>query len=374
MKVVKESQEYVAETRTGKEKWWKCMVLADGTDWYTQTSYWQVNKKGEKSVVQSSDPYKVEPKNVGRSNETTAEEQALLEWERAITKQTDKGYHLPGEEPDILPLPMLAKKYEKRMDKVEFPVYVQPKLNGQRMLFDGDRGWSRGGKEIIPEVIQHLRCDTEGLILDGELILPDNQLLQETMKAVKKFRPELSPQLLYVVYDVVEEGMNFGDRHTKLSDWWSQHVEGRTDLNIIHVMTHVCTSHKEISERHTQYTQDGYEGTMVRDPSGEGYRIGHRSNQLLKVKDFVDSEFKIVDVVEGGGRFKGAAIFVCETEDGNQFNCTPEGSMDHRRSLYENRDSHINKYLTIRYQELSNDGIPLFPVGVGVRETKEGGY
>lgn len=371
MNITKSSNDYVAKTRTGKEKWWNCHVLTDGENWYTQTSYWQVNKKGEKSVVQWSEPYKVEPKNVGRANATTAEEQALLEWERAITKQTDKGYHLLGEEPDILPLPMLAKKYEDRKDRLTFPVYTQPKLNGQRMLFDGKKAWSRGGKEIIPEVVQHLQCDTNGMILDGELILPGNQLLQETMKAVKKYRPGVSETLLYVVYDIVDESLNFGDRHQKLKDWWEEYSEGRRDLPIIHVRTNYVLSHESIREMHKTYVTEGYEGTMVRDPNGEGYRIGYRSNQLLKYKDFVDSEFRIVDVIDGSGKFEGAAIFVCETEDGVQFNCAPEGTMEHRRSLYEGRDNHIQKYLTIRYQELSNDGVPLFPVGVEVREKED---
>jgi hypothetical protein len=31
----------------------------------------------------------------------------------------------------------------------------------------------------------------------------------------------------------------------------------------------------------------------------------------------------------------------------------------------------VGKYLTVRYQELSKDGIPIFPVGVSIREWGE---
>lgn len=355
----------VSKTRTGNEKFWQAHVGEIGGKWFTNTTFWQVNKKGKKSIVQSSDPYEATPKNVGKANETSAKDQAISEFDSMVKKQRDKGYTEPGTVSKVRPLPMLAHKFKERGSKMQWPVYVQPKYNGMRMLFDGKTGWSRGGKDIIPECIAHIKSENmAGMILDGELILPGNVLLQETMSATKKYRKGISDQLQYIVYDIVDPTLPFSVRYNRLK------MAIANSKGIILAPTHKCEDVGEVMAYHKQFTAQGYEGTIVRDDSG-GYEIGQRSNQLQKFKDFQDAEFKIVNVIEGDGRFKGAAVFVCENKDGNQFKCTPEGTMDHRRGLYDSRKTLIGQWLTIRFQELSADSIPLFPVGIDIRETGE---
>lgn len=343
----------------------------------TQSSYWQTNINGSRSTVQFSDPYCVYPKNVGRSNETTAEQQAYLEIERDFKKQKDKGYAEIGQESEVLPLPMLAHKFSDRGHKVTWPAYVQPKLNGQRMLFDGEKGWSRGGKLIIPECIAHIREELgplpEGMILDGELILPGNPLLQKTMTAIKKFRPELSPTLVYWVYDIVDPTRTFSERFDPMTEFLVCEKDLPPHIKVTPTIT--VDSPSEVLLYHSQFVEQGFEGSMVRFDS-EGYDIGHRNNQLLKVKDFVDAEFEVLDIVEGGGRFKGAAIFVCRATETETFTCVMEGDMESRKDSYNRRKEILSttKFLTVRHQELSKDGVPLFPVGVALRETKDGGF
>jgi len=368
-KIIHSSPELVSTTRTGSQKFWQGHVGNDGRKWYTQTSYWQVNKAGKKSLVQFSDPYEATGKNIGRANETIPSEQANFEFRSMVQKQRDKGYTEIGVKSEVLPLPMLAEKFKDRGHKITWPAYVQRKYNGQRMLFDGWVGWSRGGKYIIPEVIQHLKNGTTlNYILDGELILPNNLLLQETMKASKKYTKGLSDQLLYIVYDIVIPNEPFSKRLEilkKLMPTMPANVK-LAETYLVHDVSEVATYQK-------QFTAAGYEGTMIRDDSG-GYEIGHRSNQLQKLKDFVDAEFKIVGVKEGSGRFAGAAIFSCDNGHGQLFDCVPEGTMEYKRELFNTRDSLIGKYLTIRYQELSRDSIPIFPVGVSIRDTMEDGF
>ena len=362
-------------TRTGKAKFWQGHVVCDVTgQWHTQTSYWQTNNDGSSSAVQFSDPYCVYPKNVGRSNETFAEQQALLEIERDFKKQKDKGYAEVGQESDILPLPMLAHKFSDRGHKVTWPAFVQPKLNGQRMLFDGEQGWSRGGKLIIPECIAHIKEEigelSPGVILDGELILPGNPLLQKTMTAIKKFRPELSPTLLYWVYDIVDPTRPFSERFEILRS-----LVPLGESHVTLTPTAEVENPSDVLFHHRQFVDSGYEGSMVRFDLG-GYDIGHRNNQLQKVKNFVDGEFEVLSIIEGEGRFKGAAIFECRATETQTFTVCPEGDMDYRRDLYNRREEILSttKYLTVRYQELSKDDVPIFPVGVSLRETQTEGF
>ena len=63
-------------------------------------------------------------KNIGRSNETAPDEQAILEAQAKWTKQTDKGYVERIEDVHKITLytPMLAQKFEDRLSELEFPL------------------------------------------------------------------------------------------------------------------------------------------------------------------------------------------------------------------------------------------------------------
>ena len=365
MKIIKSSDWLISENKAGGEKFWRLHIVKDGSDYYTQTEWYQITKLGRATKVQTSEPYFAAPTNEGRANARNSEQQAEFEFDAVIKKQKDKGFRAKGEKKNTRPMPMLAHKFSDHKGKMEFPVYVQPKLNGMRMLFDGENGWSRGNKEVIPEVIQHLKFDTGGFILDGELMLPNNLLLQESMKAIKKYRPELSPQLLYHVYDIVDDDLPYIKRHQLIMD-----ICHNAPKNVKIVKTVRADDESQVMHLHKLFVQDGFEGTMVRDPA-EVYEIGKRSYSLLKLKDFTDAEYRIVDVVDGDGSDVGLAIFELETDSGARFNCRPEGSQENRAELFKNRRSLLGKYLTVRYFELSKDGIPIFPVGVSIREWGE---
>ena len=365
MKIIKSSEWLISENKAGGEKFWRLHIVKDGSDYYTQTEWYQISKTGRETKKQMSEPYFAEPTNVGRSNERNSQEQAEFEFDAVIKKQKDRGFRAKGERKNVRPMPMLAHKFVDHKSKVSFPAYIQPKLNGMRMLFDGENGWSRGNKEVIPEVIQHLKFDTGGYILDGELMLPNNVLLQESMKAIKKYRPELSSQLLYHVYDIVDDSISFSDRYQIITD-----LIQKAPKNVKIVKTVRAHDESQVAHLHQLFVKDGYEGTMIRD-SEMKYEVGKRSYSLLKLKDFVDAEYRIVNVVDGDGSDVGLAIFELETDSGERFNCRPEGSQENRADLFKNRRELVGKYLTVRYQELSKDGIPIFPVGVSIREWGE---
>lgn len=368
--IMKSSDVIEAKSKTGVKSWRGYVVRSPMGDYYLTSSWFNENAKtGKRSVEQFATPYPVSQKNVGRANQTDVITQAYLEFESMVKKELDKRN-------SVRPLPMLAQKFSERAEYIQFPAAVQPKLNGMRMLFDGETGWSRGGKDIIAECIAHLTPNVQevlsavnGLILDGELILPGNVLLQETMKAAKKYRAGVSDKLTYCVYDIVDTTgtVPFSVR----SDALKQIVKDINNPQIIFVETRIVNSVEEVKAAHKDFTAQKYEGTMIRNLDST-YDVNQRSNGLQKYKNFVDDEFTIVDVIEGDGSFKGCAIFVCETHNGqHRFNCTPEGTTKARKELYNNREALIDKKLTIRYQELSEDLVPLFPVGVTVREDGE---
>ena len=124
----------------------------------------------------------------------------------------------------------------------------------------------------------------------------------------------------------------------------------------------------ELEETHKTYVEEGYEGLIIRSQDGK-YEPDHRSSSLLKLKSFKDDEFEIVDFKEGKGNDKNTVIFTCKTnEDSKFFEVRPRGTREERRKMFENGKSYIGKSLTVKYFELTDDGIPRFPVGIAVRD------
>ena len=361
--ILKSSEPIEAKSKTGAKTWVGHIVRSPIGDYYLTSSWYNVNTKtGKQSVTQWATPYKVEPKNVGRSNETTADVQAVLEFDSMVKKELDK-------RASERPLPMLAQSYSKRKSKIVFPAYVQPKYDGMRMLYDGKVAWSRGSKEILSDVIQHLHFDTHGHIIDGELILPHNPKVNEVMKAAKKYRRGISDQLVYRVYDIVDTSGNlsFDDRLNLLSDL----VNRCRNKNIILSDTQRVDNEDEINIWHSYFTEQGFEGTMIRNIAGK-YSVNARSDDLQKHKDFIDAEFEIVDVIpSGGGTAAEVGKFVCKTVSGELFESTATGTYEERREYLVNKSNYIGKFAKVKYRELS--GANSVPFHSNVLEIREEG-
>jgi DNA ligase-1 len=348
-----------ANTKRGLKKYWQGHVVQIQDEYYTKTTYWQDKQDGTPSEVQESAPYRIEAANVGRSNEMSSKDRAIFSINSDYNKQRDKGYHLPGESPGKLVLPMLAYEYSKRKHSLGNSLCVQPKLDGCRALQKDGVFWSRQGKLFNPDITKHLAIDTNGIILDGELMLPKPYTFQDTSSAVKKLT-KLSMELRYNVFDIVDTNLTFRERFDKLTSLVGSNPK------VVIVPTYPVNSEEDIMKYHKKFCANGYEGTIIRDYDSK-YTPGMRSQYLLKHKDFMDAEYKIIDVIYGFGKEAECAIFVCVTPGGSTFECRPLGSIEHRQEILMNKKSYIGKNLKVKFQNLTDDGIPRFPVGISVR-------
>lgn len=351
----------------GRTNFWQAEIL-HGQDghYYLMTSWYSTLASGTTTELQRSVPVRIQGVNIGRSNETTPEQQARLQLASTMQGQLDQGYHEEGQEATIRILPMLAHGWTP--DKTSYPLYVQPKFDGCRALFDGKEMWSRGGKPFIPEVVRHLTCFyTEGLILDGELMLPhEDYTFQQTMSAIKRHRPE-SEYLGYYVYDCFlpdAPAADFEARFAMLRDLVERHAPGSVQI----AQTEQVDDRAELDRWHEYFTgQLGYEGSILRTPGGH-YAVNARSGDLRKRKDFQDAEYEIINVGEGVGKFEGVIMFTCRTPQGKVFQCNYAGSLEDRRAMYQQREKYRSHLLTVRFQNLTDDGIPRFPVGYSLRD------
>ena len=174
-------------------------------------------------------------------------------------------------------------------------------------------------------------------------MLPYPYSFQESIRAIKKYRESITPQLIYYVYYCYipnNPSASFKERWELLNFLFADQKLQNVQL----VGTKLVNSAEEFISEHTDNVESGFEGSMLRAIKAT-YAVGHRSKSLLKYKNREDEEFLIVGVTEGEANFKGCAIFVCETVNGRPFNVVPKGSIDYLKELYKDKDSYIGKYL-----------------------------
>ena len=117
-----------------------------------------------------------------------------------------------------------------------------------------------------------------------------------------------------------------------------------------------------------KYTKEGYEGVIIRNKQGK-YAENARSNHLQKLKKFKDEEFEIVNyTTPTQGKEVGCVVWICKTKEGKTFSVRPSGNYEERKKQYNNGKKYIGKMLTVKYQELTNDHVPRFPVGLAIRD------
>ena len=350
---------------------WKIWTAGDAI----HTTYGKVDGKLQTSVK------RVCGKNIGKRNETTGNQQADADATSIWKKKKDKGYFLSTQEAkaNLVFLPMLAHTLKDK-GKLKFPLCVQPKLDGLRCLakWEGDRIklFSRGGKEyVIPHLAQSLQyIINPGQVLDGELYI-HGLPRQDISALVKKHRDQeyketgySSKDLQYWIYD------NF--YLDKLDESFETRFKALRQLNVDHkktriVLTAEINNIEAMNSLHSTFTKHkGFEGTILRLSPG-GYELAHRSRNLLKYKDFQDAEFKIIGFTQGVGKFVGAVVWVCETSDCKPFNVVPKGTFKQKQEFYTNGAKYLGKQLTVKFQGLSNDGIPEFPVGLDFRLARD---
>lgn len=362
------------KTKTGATQTWSVEVEGDKY----RTSSGQLDGK-----IQVSEWTICYPKNVGKANASTAEEQAITEAIALRKKKLEGGYF-----EDVADIgnkkffePMLAEKWEDRKGEISYPLYSQPKLDGVRCIVNKDGMWTRAGKQIVsaPHIFVSLKpyFDREPhLVFDGELYNHEfHDDFNKIISLVKKTKPtsadlkESAEKIQYWIYDMPSTPDIFqrriGDALTLL---W------KTDINFPDcckiVKTDVVVNEEALNKMYGIYLDKGFEGQMLRTNSRYENK---RSKTLLKHKTFVDEEFVILDIVEGEGNRTSAAGHMVFEREGKRFKSNIKGTWEYLVDILQNRDSLLGKKATCKYFNLTPDGIPRFPYVINVdRESYEG--
>jgi len=167
----------------------------------------------------------------------------------------------------------------------------------------------------------------------------------------------------YVVFDCfsVNDSVNFSTR----IDFLNRCCNGLKFTKV--VKTEIVKNELDITRMHIKYTLQNFEGIMIRNFEGK-YSINSRSKNLQKLKTFITEEFEIIGANTGINTEDGCVIWVVKTKKDQVFNVRPIGSFEERKVLYKTINKYIGKFLTVKFQEYTTDGIPRFPVGLSVRD------
>jgi len=344
----------------------------------------------------------------GKVNRTVTE-QANLEYNSHKKKYLDKGYKLVTPEvkfDDINALyeflgdnktnqegilkPMLAKQADKIASSVfNNDFYGSRKVNGTRCLIywkDHEiKTASRGSisydltlYHIIrhPKLIDFFKKHPE-VILDGEIYKhgwPLNRIsgMCRSQSTVDETKP-----LEFYWYDIVDLEKPFSERWELMQEYASElellefdpireWKEGELKIQLLPQKQ--MTGWSTLMKYHNEYVKEGWEGLVIRKASGK-YGPGKRTNDMIKIKIYKDSEYEIVGLSEG--LRDEDMCFVMKTSNGQEFKAKPMGDREQKQWYRDHLDELIGKMATIKYFEMSGkegSEIPQQPIFVAIRE------
>ncbi|WP_103559033.1 DNA ligase [Campylobacter concisus] len=244
------------------------------------------------------------------------------------------------------------------------------KLDGVRAYWDGENLLSRQGKKLNAPL--SFTKNFPKFALDGELYAKELKFEEIQASVMDKLPDEKAwSRLKFHIFDVPEAS---GGLLTRL-EILAKFLKNEPKQNLIII--------KQIKMRDNAhflaYAEDiiakGGEGVVVREPNAPYER--KRSKNALKFKKFKDAECEVIAVNKGSGKYANLA---------GSLTCKALGSKDDKEKAGEPKEGTIFKIgsglsdenrqeppkigsiITYKFQNLTTNGKPRFPIFLRVRE------
>lgn len=313
------------------------------------------------------------PKNVGKKNETTGEQQAAAEVESRYKKQKKTGYSEDVNDIDKPQYvePMLAKLYRDYHDEIDLSKgewLLQIKYNGMRCVATKDGLFTRKGERYlsVPHIEEALKPFFEihpEAVLDGELFNHGlRQSLNEISKLVRKTVHITDADLRrsrelvhYYIYDGYGFGLDKEHPYHERKQWIDSHVVGKY-AHVAKVDDFHLQGKTDLDRHYQSLVDEGHEGAILRH-RGMKYE-NKRSKNLLKVKPEDDDEGEIVDIMEGEGNWSGTGKVLKMRWKGKEFNATFKGTREEAIQFLKDKNKWVGRTVTFLYIGLTGLGTP----------------
>ena len=326
------------------------------------------------------------PKNVGKKNETTADQQAASEIAARYKKQRKLSYFDEIGEIDQSRFvePMLAKLYRDYRDEIDLSKgdwVLQCKFNGMRCVATKDGLFTRKGERYVscPHIEEALKPFFEKnpeAVLDGELFNHNlRQQLNEISKLVRRtvnvtqHDLERSKELVrYYIYDGYGFGLDKERPYHERKRWIDGNVVGKY-AHVAQVEDFSLGSQHDLDRHYNGLVDDGHEGAILRH---RGMKYEHkRSKNLLKVKPEDDDEAEIVDIIEGEGNWSGTGKVIKLSWKSKEFDATFKGTREEAVQFLKDKKKWVGKTVTFLYNGLTGLGTPNY-ARVDIRNCTKG--
>ena len=327
-------------------------------------------KWGRMNGKQQHNQYVIDEGKQGR----TPTEQAHFVAKSHINKKKKDGYHDENSE-SCAPLPMLAKNMPAEMK--DTVCTIQPKLDGIRCMGNPTTGqlWSRRqtriiGLDHISEEMTQLRklLPTQIEWLDGELY--NHTMNFNTINSLVRRTTDLTEKSLdieYWIYDCID-CTPYTKRYETLYNAIHSNIYSFKYIKLI--PCHINSPTDIISEKHNEYTKLGYEGLIIRTTQN-GYDIGKRSSQLLKLKQFHQEEYIVIGFKQkqtiNGCTTLGSIELKGIQDESIRFHSTPAMTFEERQRIWDNKQEYLGQIATVKFFEKTPKNIPRFPQLLGFR-------
>jgi len=262
-----------------------------------------------------------------------------------------------------------SKKHEKKMTGT---VYVEPKLDGVRVITicdvdkDEVRMYSRNGKELsnFPKILEQfdsmLDQMPESMVFDGEVMSDDFQTL---MREIHRKGGAKTDDAVLNLFDCLpldyfkmgEYEMTLAKRKQILDDF----KLGPNISRVEYVMMNLSEEdgQKQFADYNKLCIDKGFEGIMVKPIAGS-YEC-KRSSLWLKVKPFIEVSLKVIDTEEGTGRNAGKlGALIVEGKDDGKFIKTNVGSGltdTDRAEFWKAKDKLIGQIVEVRADAITQN-------------------
>ena len=228
---------------------------------------------------------------------------------------------------------------------------ISEKFDGIRAIWDGKNLRSRNGKII--NAPSFWTTNFPPFAIDGEL-WTKREDFENLYSIVADSKPSDEwKSVKFLIFDVPSVKGNLFSRLANLREFLAKNEA--KNIEIIEQIP--INSHKEVNEFLNSVLAKGGEGAVVRDPNSP--YINGRSDKILKVKKFLDSECEVLQIYKGKGKFKGkmGSVLCRDIKSKAEFRLG-SGFSDEIRA----NPPKIGQILTYKFQNLTKNGKPRFPV------------
>lgn len=254
--------------------------------------------------------------------------------------------------------PMLCGNYDASKMKHSESWYISEKLDGWRMVYKDGMFYTRSGKPIVPptsirEFVKNIPTD---IILDGELWNG-----YDGFQSINEGNEDME----WVLFDIPSVDAPYHERYKTLTNMFKD-----SHVSNVRVLSQTLINRKEADEAYDRIMKEipKAEGVVYR-PADMKYLWDDRDPMFMKRKPFHDTEAIVTGYYTTPSALKTLGE---DTKYVSSLKCVlAESGVQFRVSIKTCNPPAIGSVITIKYQALTEGGVPRFPIYKSVRNVSD---